>query len=82
MGHSGGVFGQFHLQQLAGERHLVGRDAAQPEFDGGLPAVDEAEDLERGPVAARGGETREIPVADFATVSNLDDPANWFSLWF
>jgi hypothetical protein len=19
---------------------------------------------------------------DFATVSNLDDPANWFSLWF
>ena len=29
-----------------------------------------------------GGETREIPVADFATVSNLDDPANWFSLWF
>ena len=33
-------------------------------------------------VLERGGETREIPVADFATVSNLDDPANWFSLWF
>ena len=26
--------------------------------------------------------SREIPVADFATVSNLDDPANGFSLWF
>ena len=30
----------------------------------------------------REGETRAIPVADFASVSNVDDPANWFSLWF
>ena len=30
----------------------------------------------------RDGETRAIPVADFASVSNVDDPANWFSLWF
>ena len=30
----------------------------------------------------RDGETRRIPVADFASVSNLDDPDNWFSLWF
>ncbi len=28
------------------------------------------------------GETRNIPVADFASVSNIDDPSNWFSLWF
>ena len=26
--------------------------------------------------------SREIPVADFLSVSNLDDPANGFSLWF
>ena len=30
----------------------------------------------------RDGETRRIPVADFASVSNIDDPDNWFSLWF
>ena len=30
----------------------------------------------------REDETREIPVADYASVSNIDDPANWFSLWF
>ncbi len=30
----------------------------------------------------RDGEARSIPVADFATVSNIDDPSNWFSLWF
>ena len=29
-----------------------------------------------------GAETKSIPVADFASVSNLDDPDNWFSLWF
>ena len=28
------------------------------------------------------GKTRNIPVADFASVSDLDDPENWFSLWF
>ncbi len=33
-------------------------------------------------VLERNGETREIHVADYASVSNLDDPANWFSLWF
>ena len=33
-------------------------------------------------VLERGGEIREIPVADFASVSNLDDPEGWFSLWF
>ena len=33
-------------------------------------------------VLKRNGETRFVPVADFASVSNLDDPANWFSLWF
>jgi hypothetical protein len=33
-------------------------------------------------VLERGDETREIPVADYASVSNIDDPANWFSLWF
>ena len=30
----------------------------------------------------RGDEYRHIPVADFASVSNVDDPDNWFSLWF
>ena len=30
----------------------------------------------------RPGEARAIPVADFASVSNVDDPSNWFSLWF
>ena len=30
----------------------------------------------------RGEETRSIPVADFASVSDIDDPDNWFSLWF
>ena len=29
-----------------------------------------------------GAERREIPVADFWSVSHLDDPDNWFSLWF
>ena len=33
-------------------------------------------------VLKRGGETRRIPVADFASVSDIDDPSNWFSLWF
>ena len=33
-------------------------------------------------ILERDGETRNIPVADFASVSSLDDPANWFSLWF
>ena len=33
-------------------------------------------------VLTRGDETREIPVADYASVSNIDDPANWFSMWF
>ena len=33
-------------------------------------------------VLERGNETREIPVGDYASVSNIDDPANWFSLWF
>ncbi len=33
-------------------------------------------------VLERGDETREIPVADYASVSNIDDPSNWFSLWF
>ena len=33
-------------------------------------------------VLERGDETRSIPVADFASVSSIDDPANWFSLWF
>lgn len=28
------------------------------------------------------GERRAIPVADFWSVSNVDDPENWFSLWF
>ena len=30
----------------------------------------------------RPGEARAIPVADFASVSDVDDPGNWFSLWF
>jgi len=30
----------------------------------------------------RGPESKTIPVADFASVSNVDDPSNWFSLWF
>ena len=33
-------------------------------------------------VLERDDETRCIPVADFASVSCVDDPANWFSLWF
>ena len=33
-------------------------------------------------VFERDGETRGMPVADFASVSNIDDPGNWFSLWF
>ena len=31
---------------------------------------------------SRDGESRTVPVADFASVSRVDDPANWFSLWF
>ena len=23
-----------------------------------------------------------VPVSDYASLSNIDDPANWFSLWF
>ena len=30
----------------------------------------------------RGLEKTECPVSDFASVSNVDDPDNWFSLWF
>ena len=33
-------------------------------------------------VLSRNGEKRIIPVADFASVSSVDDAANWFSLWF
>ena len=33
-------------------------------------------------VLERSGETREIPLADYASVSDLDDPEGWFSLWF
>ena len=33
-------------------------------------------------ILERDGETRNIPISDFASVSSLDDPANWFSLWF
>lgn len=31
---------------------------------------------------SHGPELKTIPVADFASVSNVDDPGNWFSLWF
>ena len=31
---------------------------------------------------ADGGMERKIPVADFWSVSRIDDPENWFSLWF
>ena len=31
---------------------------------------------------ARGVEELTVPVADYASLSNLDDPSNWFSLWF
>ncbi len=30
----------------------------------------------------RGVEEHEVQVSDFASVSNIDDPSNWFSLWF
>lgn len=30
----------------------------------------------------KGGEKRTVPVADYWSVSNVDDPENWFSLWF
>lgn len=30
----------------------------------------------------RDGQSMTVPVADFASVSNIDDPAGWFSLWF
>ena len=30
----------------------------------------------------RHGETKAVPVADFASVSRPDDPSSWFSLWF
>ncbi len=30
----------------------------------------------------RGAEEKSVPVGDFASVSNIDDPSNWFSLWF
>jgi len=30
----------------------------------------------------RGFERKSFAVSDFASVSNVDDPANWFSLWF
>ena len=33
-------------------------------------------------VLTKDGERREIPVADFWSVSKYDDPDNWFSLWF
>ena len=31
---------------------------------------------------SRGVEQKTIPVTDFASASNMDDPDNWFSLWF
>ena len=31
---------------------------------------------------SRGVECRTLPVSDFASVSDIDDPDNWFSLWF
>ena len=31
---------------------------------------------------SRGATKVSSPVSDFASVSNVDDPANWFSLWF
>jgi len=30
----------------------------------------------------RGVEEHEVLVSDFASVSNIDDPSNWFSVWF
>ena len=30
----------------------------------------------------RGVEERSFAVSDFASLSNVDDPDNWFSLWF
>ena len=30
----------------------------------------------------RGVEERTFPVSDYASLSNIDDPTNWFSLWF
>lgn len=30
----------------------------------------------------RNGESKVFPVADYWSVSNVDDPDNWFSLWF
>ena len=30
----------------------------------------------------RGVEERTVPVSDYASLSNIDDPTNWFSLWF
>ena len=30
----------------------------------------------------RGVEKKRIRVSDFASVSNIDDPSNWFSIWF
>ena len=33
-------------------------------------------------VPEKGIETKTIPVADFWSVSCMDDPGNWFSLWF
>jgi len=31
---------------------------------------------------SRGAETVTMPVSDYASLSNFDDPDNWFSLWF
>ena len=31
---------------------------------------------------SRGRELLRLPVSDFASVSDVDDPANWFSIWF
>ena len=33
-------------------------------------------------VKGKGPETKTIPVADYWSVSCMDDPENWFSLWF
>lgn len=30
----------------------------------------------------KGDKTLSVPVSDFASVSNVNDPGNWFSLWF
>ena len=38
--------------------------------------------VEPGLQVFRSIESKTVPVSDFASVSNVDDPENWFSLWF